>query len=273
LWTVSDLNCEGEKETMLLDKDAKLPGEKLDEEMRRDEGMQRPDPVTAASWFVRDYYPAALGAMLSGSQARGEGHNSSDLDLVILNSVGQPHWATFEAYDWPIEAFVMTPASYAHMFAVEVEHRWPIYLRMSAESLILFDLDGQTALMQQTAQQLMAAGPLPLNAEEVAQTRYHLTSVMADMADIDDTDELRILAHDLVDSLIDACLGYSRHWLGKGKWRWRYLRDCDPLAATRLSRAMTAFYQHNDKEPLLKFARGVLSLFGGPLFAGRFTAY
>ena len=242
-------------------------------EMRLDGEEQRPDPVTAALLFVRDYYPMASGAMLSGSQARGEGQRGSDLDIVILNHDGQPHWATFEDYGWSIEAFVMTPASYAHMFAVEVERRWPIYLRMSAESLVLFDLDGQTALLQQDAQRLMDAGPPPLNAEEIAQTRYHLTSAIADITDIDDVDELRILAQDLVNSLIDACLGYFRHWLGNGKWRWRYLRHCDPHAANELSQAMTAFYHYGDKEPLLNFARGVLSLLGGPLFAGRFTAY
>lgn len=252
---------------MLLEEYVPMPG------MRQDGALQRPDPVTAANMFVRDYYPAALGAMLSGSQARGEGHRGSDLDIVILNSGGQPHWATFEDYGWPIEAFVMTPASYAHMFAVEVERRWPIYLRMSAESLIFFALDRQTALLQQDAQRLMLAGPPPLNAEEIAQTRYHLTSAIADMTDIDDRDELCILAQDLVGSLIDASLGYARHWLGNGKWRWRYMRHCDPRTANELSQSMTAFYQYNDKEPLLKFARGALSLFGGPLFAGRFTAY
>jgi hypothetical protein len=239
----------------------------------QDFSVQRSDPVTAANMFLREYYPTALGAILSGSQARHEGHRGSDLDIVILNGSGQPHWATFETYGWPIEAFVMTPVSYASMFAVEVARRWPIYLRMSAEGIILFDQGGQIAQLQQDAQQLMAAGPAPLNGEEIAQTRYHLTSVMTDMSDINDVDEIHILAQDLVTSLIDSYLGYSRHWLGNGKWRWRYLRHCNPHVAADLSQAMIALYQDGDKQPLLNFARSILSLLGGPLFAGCYTAY
>ncbi|HLI06236.1 MAG TPA: nucleotidyltransferase domain-containing protein [Ktedonobacteraceae bacterium] len=252
---------------MLLEERATAPG------TSQDFSVQRPGPVTAAHMFVRDYYPAALGAILSGSQAWHQGHRGSDLDIVILNSTGQPHWATFDAYGWPIEAFVMTLASYAGMFAVEAARRWPIYLRMSAEGMILCDQGGQVAQMQQDARQLMAAGPTALNAEEIAQARYHLTSVIADMSDIEDIDEIHILAQDLVASLIDSYLGYSRHWLGNGKWRWRYLRHCNPHVAAELSRAMSALYQYDDREPLLNLAGSILSLLGGPLFTGRYTAY
>lgn len=242
-------------------------------ETEQDISVQRPDPVTAANTFVSYHYPPALGAMLSGSQARHQGHAGSDLDIVILNSVGQPHWATFEEDGWPIEAFVMTPLSYANMFMVEAGRRWPVYLRMSLEGLILFDTGGQIAQLQRDAQQVMATGPAPLNGEELAQTRYHLTSVLSDISDIEDVEEIRILAQDLVTSLIDSYLGYSRHWLGNGKWRWRYLRHCSPQVAAELSQAMIALEQHSDKEPLLNFTRSILSLLGGPLFAGRFTAY
>lgn len=234
---------------------------------------QRPDALTAAGLFARDYYPMALGALLGGSVSRGEGRASSDLDVAILNPDGQAYWATFEDYGWPIESFVLTPLSYSRVFAHEVQRRWPIHLVLWAEGLVLYDPQGYAAMMKQEAEQLLAAGPPPLNGEEIAQTRENLTSSIADLADVECLDEMLLIGQELANTAVDSYLGYSCRWLGKGKWRLRYLHRCDPQKADEFTLALTALCRESNKAPLLAFAQEILNLMGGPLFAGRFTAY
>ena len=42
--------------------------------------------------------------ILFGSQARGDAHEDSDWDLlVILNRKGKHHWDDFDKYAWPFE--------------------------------------------------------------------------------------------------------------------------------------------------------------------------
>jgi hypothetical protein len=155
----------------------------------------------------------------------------------------------------------------------EVQQHWPIHLVLWAEGLMLYDPRGYASLVKREAEQLLAAGPPPLNGEEIAQARENLTSSIADLVDVERLDEMLLIGQDLANTAVDSYLGYSRRWLGKGKWRLRYLRRFDPQKADQFTRALTTLCCESNKTLLLAFAQEILDLMGGPLFAGRFTAY
>ena len=80
----------------------------------------------AARAFLQAYFPDCLAALLAGSVVRGEATSTSDLDIVIFTERDNaPYRKSFEAYGWPIEAFVYTPSTYGDFFAGDVRRRRP----------------------------------------------------------------------------------------------------------------------------------------------------
>ena len=67
----------------------------------------RKDPRATAAEVVAEKYPEARVAFLAGSVTRGEGTQTSDLDLVVIyNKLPQAYRESFVSGGWPIEAFV-----------------------------------------------------------------------------------------------------------------------------------------------------------------------
>lgn len=234
---------------------------------------ERPDAITAAIAFIEQEFPTCSVALLAGSVARGEGHARSDLDMVIVSTDATPHWATHEAFGWPIEAFVHTPTSYLENFHYDIRQRWPLRPILCAEGLVLRDSDGLAEAMKATARKLLAEGPAPLNTEEIADYRFTLTWMLDDLADADTSDEARLVGHDLANVAARCLLASQRQWLGKGKWLLRRLREADPARARAWTQALAALDQQNETAPLLHFARGVLDALGGRQFAGQATIW
>lgn len=140
------------------------------------QGVMRVDPRTAASAFVEEEFPDALAVLLAGSAARDEVTSTSDLDLVVIaNRSEAPYRETFEAYGWPIEAFLYSPTTYATWFANDVARRRPSLPTMCVEGLVLRDTDGLVTRLKREATELLKRGPEPLSTEELAAARYRLT--------------------------------------------------------------------------------------------------
>lgn len=232
-------------------------------------GSRRPDPTTAARWFVERRFPDCAAALLGGSVVRGDAGPSSDLDIVVLAANEQPNWSSHVAFGWPIELFVQTPASYPAAFAHDRRHRWPLLPALCAEGLVLVDRSGAAEQLRGDAQHLLAAGPPPLSDDEKAWYRYTLTWMRGDVEDAHDLDEARLMVHDLAVTTAEVHLVLKGRWLGKGKWLLRNLRSADPELAEQFTHAQRAFHVDGNKAPLLRLATATLHLLGGPKFAGR----
>ena len=230
---------------------------------------ERPNAVTAAANFVQRHFPTCSVALLAGSTAHGEAHARSDLDLVVISDGEHANWETFEEFGWLIEVFVRTPDSYQTALTNETQGRWPLLTTLCYEGIVLYDRDGLATTIKAEAQRVLEQGPAPLTAEEVAWHQYNLTWMLDDFADADDSTESYLMAHDLATTVAEFLLNYHHQWLGKGKWLIRNLRHADAARADALTKALTAFYQQQDKAPLLDFAEATLNLAGGRQFAGR----
>jgi len=230
--------------------------------------IERLPPINAATAFVNRHFPACSVALLAGSIARGQAHARSDLDIVVLSPGERPRWATFAEFGWPIELFVDSLETYVETFARQAQRRWPLLPVLCAEGTVLIDCDGHARTVRDAATRLLAAGPAPLSDEEVTRDRHFLTVAYDDFADADDPDEARLLGHDLATLAASCYLVSHRRWRGFGTWLPRSLRDDDPALADAFTHALNALYQHDQKDPLLRFAEDALRLVGGHRFEG-----
>ncbi|GHO89211.1 nucleotidyltransferase domain-containing protein [Dictyobacter formicarum] len=223
----------------------------------------------AAQALIDEKFPACDAAFVGGSVIRGEGTKTSDLDIVVItHTVNTAYRESFCYAGWPVELFVNTPQSYLEFFASDKQSRKPALPRMCAEGIILQNRDGIAQRIKTEAQQLLAAGPEPLNTAQLDRLRYSLTDALDDLEGSQDRGESYFIANSVAVRACDLLLGAQNQWIGHGKWVLRALRNFDPNQAEQLTRALEAYYQHGDKQALITFADDILKPLGGRLFDG-----
>jgi hypothetical protein len=77
----------------------------------------RPDPISAATEIVARRYEGAAVTFLAGSVMRGEGTDTSDLDLVVVyERIDAAFRESYTHAGWPVEAFVHDPETLRYFF-------------------------------------------------------------------------------------------------------------------------------------------------------------
>ncbi|WP_234448073.1 nucleotidyltransferase domain-containing protein [Virgibacillus salexigens] len=96
--------------------------------------------IKAAKQFIRNEFSTCDAALLAGSTARGEGTETSVLDLVVFNrTVRLAYRESVKAINWPIEVFVHNLCSYKNFFKKDCDRAKPSLLRMVVEGIALQD--------------------------------------------------------------------------------------------------------------------------------------
>ncbi|GAA4874302.1 nucleotidyltransferase domain-containing protein [Kitasatospora terrestris] len=231
--------------------------------------MEITEAVDAAQALVRERFPEAVAAFLGGSLARGEGTDTSDLDVVVIRPA--PAEVYRETLVWrgrPAEVFVHTPESVRTMFAWDRANGVPTMASLCADSLVLRSVGGAAEQVASWARDTLRAGPRPLSADALALRRYTVTDLRDDLLDCRDADErlaVAALLHVAAGELLLAAVGA---WSGKGKWLARRLRAAAPDLGGRLLADYRALAAGGPAEPLGATVTAVLDLAGGPLLAG-----
>ncbi|MFF4209752.1 hypothetical protein ACFYZE_10455 [Streptomyces sp. NPDC001796] len=114
----------------------------------------------------------------------------------------------------------------------------------------------------------MAAGPDPLTRKERDDTRYGLTDLLDDLADVQDRHEQLVLADRVLRSASILLTDHHPAWWGNGKWLPRRLTAADPVLGAALLQAHLTLAEHADPAPLTAMAQEILDLMGGPLREG-----
>lgn len=227
------------------------------------------DAVATAQAFVNQQFPDSLVAFVVGSAVHGRATAASDLDVVVLlPGDGPAYKEVFEAFGWPIEAFVITQRSYKELFASQPQIRVPALPMMCAEGVVLKDHGGFAQAIKREARAVLEQGPQPLTAREVDNYRFAITGYADDLAGADSLEECFFIAPALVDKLIDFTLAYHRRWGGEGKSRLRALGQFDPALADRVTSALKVLYQSEARQPTLDLAQDTLQPVGGRLHHG-----
>ncbi|WP_412539527.1 nucleotidyltransferase domain-containing protein [Longispora sp. K20-0274] len=224
----------------------------------------RPEPVPAATALVRERFPAARWAIVTGSVLTPARTPYSDLDVYVVLPDGEParYRESFRWQGWPVELFVNNAASIADFLARELAERRPVTATMVATGTPLLDGDGSFADIRAECERQLAAGPAPLTTAELDLWRYGVTDQLDDLAGSTDPDESAMIALHLVRDAAGLALAAAGHWQANGKWLYRGLRAADPDLAARLLGA------RDDKDQLSGVVREILDRVGGPLWTG-----
>ncbi|BCJ41296.1 nucleotidyltransferase [Actinoplanes ianthinogenes] len=214
------------------------------------------DPVDVARELVRDRFPDAEWAMLTGSVLGPHRTAGSDLDIVVLDETDPGHRESLTLSGWPVEFFVHTRERLAGFMASERSQRKPSTHRMLAHGVVLV---GDPGDLPAHCAEVLAAGPGPLTTAERDWLRYALTDGLDDLRHATDPGERTVIAASLWTGAAEARLTLAGRWLGSGKWLLRELRDHDPAFADRW------LASRDDPAPLVT---EILRSAGGPLFDG-----
>ncbi|WP_261381647.1 nucleotidyltransferase domain-containing protein [Paenibacillus cremeus] len=225
-------------------------------------------PIDAAIRFVEEYFPACEAALLAGSSIQGRATATSDLDLVLFDeSQPGPFRQTFVAYDWVIEAFVLTRATYRYFFDEGIDSAIPSLQRMCAEGQLLRGGELVSDIVEEARAELLA-GPPTWSREEVNKGRYEIGEALEDLTGCDQREEGLFIVHKLAGLLAEFKLRTSGCWLGDGKWLHRCLQRCDAVWSAQLTEALEAYYRRDDAAPLGLLSAQLLAPFGGFLVHG-----
>lgn len=222
------------------------------------------DPVDEARTFVAERYPDAVAAFLGGSASSGTARPSSDLDVVVI--LGSP-WEdvafveTVTHRDRLVEAFVYGTTGLHLWLEKGRAGRRPVVDRLVGEGVPLLGtaLEGELGAASREA---LAAGPRPIEDDELRLRRYALSALLDDLADAADDGTAQVVAWTLWREAAETALLVDRRWLGTGKWLLRELRR-EP------DRHGLVEWAENPEPPaLVDAARSVLASAGGYLQAG-----
>jgi hypothetical protein len=222
---------------------------------------------TAADRIVRERFPDAEFAVLTGSVAHGRATATSDLDIVVvLVGPPAPYRQTLRAHGWLVELFVHDDESLARFYAAERGAGRCTLAHMVAFGVVLHGPAGGDR--QRAAREWVGQGPPLLTTAQLDQRRYTLTSELDDLRDASDPDEREAIAAQVAQTTADLALRSAGQWVGTGKWLFRLLAEFDAALARDLAKARRVAIGAGDVEPMCEVARRVLDACGGPLDEG-----
>ena len=208
-------------------------------------------------------------ALLAGSEARGDGTATSDLNLVIVTRLpDSPYRESIVSDGWPIEAFVHSPESIRRYFAQDVERRRPSMPRMCAEGVVVYGDVAEGEHLRREAEALLDAGPPPMDAAEMVRRRYRLTDALDDLIGSTVPAETAFIAAEVGIAAAELMLICRGRWLGHGKWLEREVAAVDPDLAAAFARALRGAQSDGSTAELVELAEAALTLGGGRLFEG-----
>ena len=222
--------------------------------------------------LVQERYPGAVAAVIGGSFATGRQTATSDIDLLLLFDHVDAAWRKTIVYEGQtVELFAHDPATFRYFCEQLDAPRGTVPLAMmvmEGENILAAGPHHRQLLAQ--AQALQAAGPPPLDAGNLRQRRYAITTALEDLVDSRDAGEAMAVACGLYGMLADLHLRAAGQWSGCGKHLFRRLQACDAAVAAQLDGAqrLLAGDLAAGQQAYAQVTGAILAPAGGPLLEG-----
>lgn len=197
-----------------------------------------PEPYGAA---LAEACRQALGAfdaralLIGGTILRGEGHATSDFDLVLIHGASWRQRVQYWAYGVPVELFVNPDRALRAAMQHEVRVGRQVMIHLFRTGVIVLDPEGIAAALRAEAEALFAAGP-QLPPPTIEQRQYHVACLLDDACDIRevDADRSRSLLNQALDGAAELHFLRSGRWQPRSKVLYDALAQDDPDAGAEL---------------------------------------
>ncbi len=231
------------------------------------------DATRAAREFVDRRFPDSVAAVLFGSAARGDLTDSSDLDILIIESRRVvPYHQHFQETDRCFDIMGRSLRFCSKRLlgrGKSWRHRDPdqILLIACAEGIQLKDTYGVTAELKRRANLILGAGPVPLTVREISNYRQLITEALDDFVDAKNRREACFVAYRMVITASQFLMGFNRQWSDEDcKWVYRRLGSDNHPLSRKLVNGLDRYYQTDDRAHLSRPIESILDLAGGRLY-------
>lgn len=220
--------------------------------------------------IVEAKFPSCLVAICAGSILRGEGTETSDIDLVVIFPKLEKAWReSFYFEGWPVEAFVHDPETLNYFFhEMDAKSGVPSLPQMVLEGAVVYGDSKQADVLKLKAQKLIEAGPAALTPDDIRNHIYGITDLVDDLKAPKSRAEAIGIGVRLYAALGDFILRSHRCWSGDGKQISRALYRQLPEMHSYFVEAFETFFVRNDSAPVIHLAEKAVAPFGGFVFDG-----
>ena len=226
-----------------------------------------------AERFLKEKFPKADSAFVSGSIIRGEGTKHSDLDIIILfPKIPNAYRESFIYESTPIEAFIHDPET-IHWFVDDEKKNGGAYLaHMMSTGKIIPKPTTLSKEMLGYVKSVLKNGPDVISNESLLKLRYLITDLVDDLRDDRPQQEKVACAIKLYPLLAEAVLRNAGQWLAHGKWIPRKLKIADAKIAKKFDAAFDDVFVEHSAKKLIKLSEQILEPLGGFYWEGWRTA-
>lgn len=212
-----------------------------------------------------EFGPDLLGVLATGSRVRGEGDESSDIDLHVLTGQPRRQRRNITLNDVEVEMFINPPFQIERYFADDRTSGRGVDQHVWSTARAVYDPQGAVAELQAEAQRQWNAGPPPIDGADWP-VRYPPPDLVRDIGDViaRDPDQAQILIGVLLAELIDVHYRLHGRWRPKAKRVLADLETWDATAANLVRRSCGGTVAERFAA-LKQFMQHVLAPVGGPM--------
>ncbi len=224
----------------------------------------------ASKKIAENKFPTAEVCFCAGSIVRGEGTETSDIDLVVIFPKLEKAWReSFIFEGWPVEAFVHDPATLNYFFQeVDAKSGVPSLPQMVAEGIAVVGDNEKAREWKLVAKRVIDAGPPPLSADDIRNRIYGISDLLDDLKSPKSRTEAVGISVRLYEQLGDFILRSQNRWSGNGKQLSRAMLKQLPQWHPDFINAFEALFTNSDAAPVFDLAAKAVAAFGGPIFDG-----
>jgi len=220
--------------------------------------------------FVSDLqtemFPGAAALIITGSASRGEMHEKSDLDVIVVyRKVLNPHYRAFVFKGRPIDANVHDFASLAkRIFDTDRRSGNPFYVWAVKTGLLMPEIP-ELKKLKSEAERIWKEGPFKLQDDRVNSAKVVLLRRMNQFQFERGFSERTVVASTVYDLISLLYLSGRGLWVPtSGLSVVRVLRRQAPEMVDRMELAFGAYWKTGDTKPVEALVQEVVAANGGP---------
>lgn len=215
-------------------------------------------------FFVSNYYSDHYACLVSGSYVDGTNTEYSDIDVVVFVRDRSTVFNEMLYYKkLKIQAMIIPVQNIQETLWMDYITAKGAFIGMLAKGIIVFDHSNFLKHLIPHAKELKELGCKPLSDHEVYMMRVKMTSLLYDVIDGENLDELLFTITQLVDFITEFKLKINRIWCGK--YKIRSLGVLDGTFQAELLESVKEIFGKKNKTPLIKLTTRLLNQHGGLL--------
>ncbi|WP_408037237.1 nucleotidyltransferase domain-containing protein [Tenacibaculum amylolyticum] len=189
--------------------------------------------------FVKETFPDATGALLTGSFAKKKNTENSDIDIIIFSdSVSQTFVEKIKHQQFKYDIIYLS-THYNYLLRnlyLDINSRYGVYFNMISSAVILFDKTNFLSELIHFSKKKLILEYGTLTSNQLNFKKKTIVNALEDIEDIKTFGEYYFASYLIVDELTDILLSHKLSTIGRGKNKARELAKAYPSFYNKIMR-------------------------------------